>query len=118
LSGENTVGVMTVVEDGMVNKNEYRKFKINKSIQNDIACLKEILERRFTHNEWTLPQIIVVDGGKAQINIARKDVKKLISEREIIESEINHFVNITTDFEVRDKRMAIIRDRGLCERYE
>jgi hypothetical protein len=53
-----------------------------------------------------------------KIKNARKEVAKLISERDVIESEINHFANITTDFEVRDKRMAMIRDRGLCERYE
>ncbi len=53
-----------------------------------------------------------------KIKSARKEVKKLIGERDVIEGEINHFANITTDFEIRDKRMAMIRDRGLCERYE
>ena len=76
LSGTNTVGVMTVIENGEVNKNEYRKFKINKSMQNDIAGLQEILERRLAHKEWTYPQIIVVDGGKAQIKIAREILQK------------------------------------------
>jgi excinuclease ABC subunit C len=76
ISGSANVGVMVVLEDGEPAKSEYRKFKINNSKQNDVAALKEILERRFTHEEWSFPQIIVVDGGKAQINIARKVLEK------------------------------------------
>ncbi len=72
ISGTNTVGVMTVVEDGRVNKNEYRKFNINKSIQNDVAGLREILERRLNHTEWQMPDIVVVDGGIQQKNVAEK----------------------------------------------
>jgi excinuclease ABC subunit C len=72
LSGTNNVGVMTVMENGEINKKEYRKFLVRESKGSDIDALKEILERRFNHTEWTFPQIIVIDGGKAQINIARK----------------------------------------------
>jgi excinuclease ABC subunit C len=75
LSGKNTVGVMVVVENGEVKKSEYRKFKIygksfNKS--NDIANLKEILIRRLKHFNWSLPKLIVVDGGVAQKNAAEE----------------------------------------------
>ncbi len=76
ISGTNTVGVMTVVENGLPNKNEYRKFKINNSIQNDTAGLAEILTRRFNHQEWKFPDIIVVDGSVAQKNIAEKVIKE------------------------------------------
>jgi len=76
ISGSANVGVMVVLEDGEPAKSEYRKFKINNSKQNDVAALKEILERRFTHEEWSFPQVIVIDGGKAQINIARKVLEK------------------------------------------
>ena len=54
---------MVVVENGESNKTEYRKFKIQKSSQNDIAALQEILERRFAHSEWKFPDIIVLDGA-------------------------------------------------------
>ena len=37
---------------------------------NDIAMLKETLQRRFSHPEWTYPEIILIDGGIAQLNIA------------------------------------------------
>jgi len=76
ISGTNTVGVMTVVEKGLVNKAEYRKFKINESVQNDVAGLGEILRRRLNHEEWKLPDVIVVDGGTAQKNIAEKVLKE------------------------------------------
>ncbi len=73
LGGSAMVGVMVVVEDGVARKSDYRKFKI-KTVQgaNDTKSLQEILERRFTHEEWTLPKLIVVDGSKAQINAAQK----------------------------------------------
>lgn len=67
ISGTNAIGVMTVVENGTVVKSDYRLFKIRgvggKSLNDDIASLKEILERRLGHPEWPLPKAIVVDGG-------------------------------------------------------
>jgi excinuclease ABC subunit C len=69
--GKDMVGVMTVIESGEPVKGEYRKFKIKTlDNSNDPAALKEILERRFGHDEWSLPQIIVVDGAVAQKNAA------------------------------------------------
>ena len=78
MSGRNMVGVMTVVEDGEINKNEYRKFKIKtQSGANDTGALGEIIERRLVHTEWNYPNLIVVDGGKAQINAVEKIFKKV-----------------------------------------
>ena len=70
------VGVMTVVEGGTPRVSEYRKFKIRSvSRSNDTAALQEILSRRFGHDEWTSPRLIVVDGGAAQLNAAQKILK-------------------------------------------
>jgi excinuclease ABC subunit C len=78
MSGKNMVGVMTVVENGEAVKSEYKKFKIRtQSSTNDTGALREILERRLNHQEWTYPGLIVVDGGAAQLNIAHKVLKKL-----------------------------------------
>jgi excinuclease ABC subunit C len=63
---------MTVVGNGEALKGEYRKFKIRSVTNNDPAALKEILERRLTHSEWTMPKVIVVDGGQSQLRVARK----------------------------------------------
>lgn len=75
LSGQNAVGVMVVFLDGQPAKNEYRRFKlkgVDGKLNNDIASLKEILVRRLKHTEWPKADLIVVDGGQAQLNIAQK----------------------------------------------
>ncbi len=78
LSGDAKLGVMIVIENGDPNKSEYRKFKI-KTVKgvDDIASLKETLERRFVHTEWKYPDLIVVDGGKAQKNSAERFLQKI-----------------------------------------
>jgi excinuclease UvrABC nuclease subunit len=78
MGGKNMVGVMTVVEDGEVVKSEYKKFKIRtQSGANDTGALKEILERRLAHKEWTYPNLIVIDGGVAQMNVSKSILKKM-----------------------------------------
>ena len=78
MSGKNMVGVMTVVEGEEVVKSEYKKFKIKtQNNANDTAALAEILERRLAHQEWAYPNLIVVDGGVAQMNTARKVLEKM-----------------------------------------
>lgn len=73
LGGTEMVGVMTVVEDGQAKKSDYRKFIVQGfTSSNDTGALSEVLNRRLTHTEWPLPKVIVVDGGKAQINAAQK----------------------------------------------
>lgn len=72
LSGKNVVGVMTVVTDGELDKSQYRKFKIRVDKNDDIQNLKEVLSRRLAHPEWRYPNLIVVDGGKGQLNVAKE----------------------------------------------
>jgi excinuclease ABC subunit C len=78
ISGDWATGSMVVFYDGKPQKSEYKKFKI-KNVKgiNDVAMLKEILERRFRHKEWELPDIILIDGGKSQVNIAKNILKKM-----------------------------------------
>lgn len=76
-SGQDTVGVMTVVVDGEIEKSQYRKFIIKEHGNNDVGSLSELLERRFSHPEWEYPKVIVVDGGVAQKNTALKVLDKL-----------------------------------------
>ena len=73
MGGLNMVGVMTVVQDGEVAKNEYKKFIIKTQTgSNDTGALEEVLSRRFRHIEWGLPSLVVVDGSTAQINVAKR----------------------------------------------
>ncbi|OGD67062.1 hypothetical protein A2442_00345 [Candidatus Campbellbacteria bacterium RIFOXYC2_FULL_35_25] len=71
-SETNKVGVMVVINGGVLETSEYRKFNIRQKGGGDVGALREILGRRFEHTEWPLPKLIVVDGGKAQKNIAEK----------------------------------------------
>jgi len=70
--GSETVGVMVAVEDGQPLKSAYRKFKIRGFTNNDPGALSEVLSRRFLHPEWAYPRVIIVDGGTAQMNAAKK----------------------------------------------
>ena len=76
MNGKDMVGVMVVLENGELSKNEYRKFVV-KTVDkpDDNKALAEILERRFAHKEWRIPNLIVVDGGAAQLNRANLILK-------------------------------------------
>ena len=96
ISGFDSVGSMIVYEDGKPKRNDYRKFKI-KWVKgaNDYASLKEVLTRRFTHGleEANLlkekgmddefgsftrfPDLIMMDGGRGQVNIALEVMAEL-----------------------------------------
>lgn len=77
-AGSENVGAMVVMIDGEFVKNLYRKFIIKKSKGgDDVGSLKEILERRLKHSEWSFPNLIVVDGGKNQRNVAQNLLKNL-----------------------------------------
>ncbi|KND47310.1 MAG: excinuclease ABC subunit C [Parcubacteria bacterium C7867-004] len=81
ISGTNAIGVMCVVENGVSVKRDYRTFKIQgrggKSLNDDIASLKEILSRRLGHTEWPLPKAFVVDGGKTHKKAAEDVLKEV-----------------------------------------
>lgn len=73
LGGTGMVGVMTVVVGGEAQKAEYRTFTVKTiATANDTVALQEILSRRLAHTEWEYPRLIVVDGGTAQMNVARR----------------------------------------------
>ena len=87
--GFESVGSMVVFVDGRPKNNDYRKFRI-KSVSgpNDYASMKEVLTRRFEHgirerNEekqssfTAFPDLIMMDGGKGQVNIALEVLSEL-----------------------------------------
>lgn len=77
LSGTNAIAVMVVVEGGTPCKSDYRTFRIAGAGNDDIASLKEVLSRRLAHNEWQLPRVIVVDGGKTHKKTAETLLKEV-----------------------------------------
>ena len=71
IQGKQATGSMVVFIDGQPDKSQYKKFKIKmKSEPNDIAMLKEVMTRRLNHPEWSYPDVMLIDGGKAQLNVA------------------------------------------------
>ena len=67
-SGENTVGSMVVFINGVAARDEYRKFKIRTSRNDDLKSMKEMISRRLKHKEWDFPDLIILDGGITQVN--------------------------------------------------
>lgn len=90
ISGFESVGSMVVYEKGKPARHDYRKFKIKTVIgPNDYASMKEVLTRRFSHglkerkdsvveNSFTkFPDLIMMDGGRGQVNIANQVLDEL-----------------------------------------
>jgi len=76
IQGQEATGSMATFSDGKPDKNFYRKFKIKISGKsNDVAMIKEILERRLAHSEWQYPDLILIDGGISQLNAAKSVLK-------------------------------------------
>jgi excinuclease ABC subunit C len=77
ISGKHAVGSLVVFQDGEPDKANYRRFRIKTvSESDDYAMMSEVLSRRFTHGE-NLPDLVVVDGGKGQLNMALSVLKDL-----------------------------------------
>jgi excinuclease ABC subunit C len=74
ISGREATGSFVVFEEGRAKKDEYRRFKIRgESVPNDVAMIKEVVYRHFQRKKSEgrkLPDLLVVDGGKAQLNAA------------------------------------------------
>ena len=85
IGGTEAVGSMIVFIDGVPEKSEYRRFRIRTVAgSDDYAMMKEVIARRLRHshseegskeevlkNRWPMPDLILVDGGKGQLNVAR-----------------------------------------------
>lgn len=75
--GKASFGAMTVWEQGGLNKNAYRLFKIKDApASDDERSLLEVLIRRFNHYEWPVADLIVIDGGRPQISFLSKELKR------------------------------------------
>jgi len=76
IHGAYATGSMIVFRGRKPQRADYRRFKI-KTVRgaNDVAMLKEVLRRRLKHLEWPYPDLIVIDGGLAQLNAVNKVIR-------------------------------------------
>lgn len=76
--GADSVASQVVFEEGMPKKEDYRHYKI-KTVEgaNDFASMKEVISRRFKHQEYDEPQLILIDGGKGQLKMALEALKEV-----------------------------------------
>lgn len=80
LFGSYNVSGMVVFVDGKPSKNDYRKFKISIDKNDDYGTMKEVIYRRYYRvlvDDLKKPDLIIVDGGLGQINIARSVIDSL-----------------------------------------
>lgn len=76
IGGKEAVGSMVVFENGEPKKDEYRRFKIKTvSKIDDVSMLKEVVKRRYKRlkfQEKRFPDLILIDGGRGQVNCSKK----------------------------------------------
>lgn len=81
ISGTNPTASMVTFVNGQAYKNDYRRFKIRtKTTPDDFAMMAEAIERRYTRllkENGTMPDLVLVDGGKGQLSVAMNVLKKL-----------------------------------------
>jgi excinuclease ABC subunit C len=70
LQGGQSVGALTAFTDGLPDKSRYRRFKIREVAgQDDYAMLREVVGRHYGKKGQELPDLLVVDGGRGQLNV-------------------------------------------------
>jgi len=127
ISGTSAVGSLVVAENGELNKSQYRKFRIKSIHQiSDTGMLQEVLERRFK-NSWPYPDLIMIDGGLGQVNIATRVLQKFNLEIPIIgiakgaDRKNNRFVFNKDSFKIKDKiaksKILLIKLRDEAHRF-
>ena len=80
LFGSFNVSGMVVFKMGKPSKNDYRKFKITNDVNDDYGTMREVIYRRYFRvlkENLEVPDLIIVDGGIGQINVAREVISQL-----------------------------------------
>lgn len=124
IQGTNPTSSMVVLTNGAIDKSQYRKFKIKRvKGPNDFASMQEVLTRRFNHDEWPYPDLLIVDGGKGQISSAAEVLDELGLTIPLVGLAKREETIITRDFqEIRLKKsdpalQLVMRIRDEAHRF-
>jgi excinuclease ABC subunit C len=78
LHGGQAVGALVAFTDGFPDKSRYRRFKIREVAgQDDYAMLREVVTRHYGKEGRELPDLLVVDGGRGQLNVVTETLKEM-----------------------------------------
>ena len=116
ISGRAAVGSMVVFENGEPEKSGYKRFKI-KGVSgiNDVAMMREMLDRRFKRlniTTWPKPDLIVIDGGWGQVNIVRAAVREFVTRSRVAGDLVTEIplVGIAKGFDRKQDRPIFDKD--------
>ncbi len=123
ISGTDVVASMVVFTNGVSDRANYRKFKLRQDRNDDYAAMREVLFRRFSEKNvksWGLPDLILIDGGKGQLEASvqalnERNIKiPIISIAKREEELIVHTVNSNVDVSalVTDEKNGIAVDKS------
>ena len=120
ISGEFAVGSMVVFSGGSPDKAQYRKFKIRTvSRSDDVGMMKEVLLRRF-RNSWSLPDLIILDGGTGHLNMGARVLMEKnvnISIVGVAKGADRKKVEVVGVDDIKNKKIkAILDDKKLLKR--
>ena len=107
LFGTYYVGGMVVFEDFVPLRNEYRKFKVDVNVKDDLSAMREVVYRRYYKvfmENLTKPDLIVVDGGELQVKVVRDIIDDLGLDINIIglKKDNHHKTNTIIDRDLKE----------------
>ena len=116
LFGTFYVGGMVVFEDFLPCKDEYRKYKISSEVKDDLSAMREVLYRRYYKvlmENLQKPDLIVMDGGELQVNVAKEIITSLHLDIHIIglAKDKNHRTNYIVNENL--EKLEISKDSNL-----
>lgn len=110
---ESPVASKVTMMEGVLDKSEYRKYKMKTKGPNDFAMIKEVVLRRFSKNDLSFPDLLVIDGGEQQLAKALEALNELkVQGVEVVGLAKDKVKNHFSDSEVKSSGERIVKPDG------